>query len=89
MNTFVTDIRGPDEPLTFGGHRIAELIPVAPVSGNVGVGFAVLGYAGRLYVTVVADADRYPEVDGLAGLVQAQLDELVGSGPRRPDARPR
>ncbi len=89
VNTFVTDIRGPDEPLTFGGHRIAELIPVAPVSGNVGVGFAVLGYAGRLYVTVVADADRYPEVDGLAGLVQAQLDELVGSGPRRPDARPR
>ena len=46
VNTFVTDIRGPDEPLTFGGHRIAELIPVAPVSGNVGVGFAVCKHEG-------------------------------------------
>ena len=88
VNTFVTDIRGPAEVLTFGGHRIVDLIPVSPISGNVGVGFAVLGYAGRLFVTVVADADRCPEVDGLAVLVRAQLDELGGSG-SRPDAGPR
>jgi hypothetical protein len=92
VNTFVTNIRGPAEPLLFGGLRIAELVPVSSVSGNVGVGFAVLGYAGTLAVTVVADADRCPDVDRLAALVQGQLDELASppvpvAGTARP-ARP-
>lgn len=85
VNTFVTNVRGPAEPLTFDGHRIAALIPVSPVSGNVAVGFAVLSYAGRLTVTVVADADRGPDVRRLAGRVQAQLDEITGPG--RPRTR--
>lgn len=79
VNTFVTNVRGPAETLTFGGLRITDLIPVSPVSGNVSVGFAVLSYAGRLTVTVVADADRGLDIRRLAGLVQAQLEELSRS----------
>jgi WS/DGAT/MGAT family acyltransferase len=82
VNTFVTNVRGPAEPQTFDGRRIVELIPVSPISGNVGVGFAVLSYAGRLSITVVADADRCPDVDRLAALVQAQLDELAAAPAR-------
>lgn len=81
VNTFLTNVRGPAEPLTVGGLRVVDLLPVSPVSGNVAVGFAVLSYAGRVTVTVVADAERCPDVDRLAGLVQAQLDELAGPGP--------
>ncbi len=77
VNTFVTNVRGPSEPLVFGRNRITELVPVSPISGNVGVGFAVLSYAGRLSITVVADADRCLDVDRLAALVRAQLDELA------------
>ena len=77
VNTFVTNVRGPSEPLVFGRNRITELVPVSPISGNVGVGFALLSYAGRLSITVVADADRCPDVDRLAALVRTQLDELA------------
>ncbi len=76
VNTFLTNVRGPAEPLAVGGHRITELLPVSPISGNVGVGFAVLGYVGRLTITVVADPGRCPEADRLARLVQDQLDAL-------------
>jgi WS/DGAT/MGAT family acyltransferase len=89
VNTFVTNVRGPAQPQAFGGRRIVELIPVSPISGNVGVGFAVLSYAGRLSMTVVADADRCPDVDRLAALVQAQLDELSAApAPVAGTARP-
>lgn len=77
VNTFVSNLRGPARPLAFAGNRIVDLVPVSPLSGNVGVGFAALSYAGRLVVTAVADADRCPEVDRLAGLVQVQLDALA------------
>ncbi|HEY5878711.1 MAG TPA: wax ester/triacylglycerol synthase domain-containing protein [Nakamurella sp.] len=83
VNTFVTNVRGPREPLSLGGCRIAELIPVSAISGNVGVAFAVLSYAGRLTVTVVADPDRCPDLERLAGLLQAQLDDLAA--PARPE----
>jgi WS/DGAT/MGAT family acyltransferase len=77
VNTFVTNLRGPRETLSLGGFRLAELIPVSAINGNVAVAFAVLSYAGRLTVTVVVDPDRCPGVDRLAELLQAQLDALV------------
>jgi diacylglycerol O-acyltransferase len=84
VNTFLTNVRGPRESLSVGGFRLVELIPVAAISGNVGVAFAVLSYAGRLAVTVVADPDRCPDVAGLANLLQAQLDALTHPHPRGP-----
>lgn len=89
INTFVTNVRGPSDPLSFAGHRIDEIVPVSPISGNVGVAVAVLGYAGRLTVTVIADADRFPDVDRLAALVQGELDALsraAGSSGQAPQA---
>ncbi len=77
VNTFVTNVRGPSDLVTLGGSRVIELIPVSAISGNVGVAFAVLSYAGRLTVTVVADPDLCPDVDLLAGWVQDQLDALT------------
>jgi WS/DGAT C-terminal domain len=46
VNTFVTNVRGPTEPLHFSGHRVRSIIPVAVTPGNVGVTFDVLSYAG-------------------------------------------
>ncbi len=78
VNTFVTNVRGPDRVASLGGRPVTELIPVSATSGNVGVAFAVLSYAGRLVVTVVADPDLCPQAGRLAELVQAQLDALTG-----------
>jgi len=87
VNTFVTNVRGPREPLSLGGCRVTELIPVSAISGNVGVAFAVLSYAGRLTVTVVADPDRCPDAARLAELVRINLGELTAStGPYQPAA---
>jgi len=57
ITTFVTNLRGPDEPLSFAGSPIADIWPLAVVTGNVTVSFAVLSYAGTLAVTIITDPD--------------------------------
>lgn len=80
VNTFVTNVRGPAERMTIGRFPVLELIPVAPISGNVGVAFSVLSYAGRLTITVAADATRCPDGPRVAQLVQDQLAALTRPG---------
>lgn len=69
VHTFVTNLKGPTEPLTILGARIESIDAVAVVPGNATASFAVLSYAGRLAVTVLVDPDRFPELDTLADLI--------------------
>lgn len=84
VNTFLSNMRGPAEPISMAGHRIASIVPITLTPGNVGVCFAVLSYAGQLVVTVLADPDVVPEVDELAGRLSDELRRLtaIGYGPR-------
>ena len=77
INTFVTNVRGPETTVLFAGHPVVTLIPVAVTPGNVSVCFDVLSYRGRLVVTVVMDPDVVPEGDLLARLLADELDDLL------------
>jgi diacylglycerol O-acyltransferase len=94
ISTYVTDLRGPAEPLTFAAAPVEDVIAVTTVTGNVTVAFAALSYAGELTVTVVADPDRCPDLPVLAAALQAELDTLtrramalVGEAERHPTCR--
>lgn len=54
---FVTNVRGPDEPLAVAGAPLLIAWPVAPIQGNVRVGVAAMSYAGRLGVALHGDAE--------------------------------
>ncbi len=77
VNTFVTNVRGPDQTLTLGGRRIVEIIPVAVTPGNVAVTFDILSYAGQVGITIVSDPDLVPEYSALAELLSEELHDLV------------
>jgi diacylglycerol O-acyltransferase / wax synthase len=79
VHTFVTNLRGPAERLSFLGAEVDELIPVSAISGNVTVAFAVLSYAGTLTITVVADPTACPDLALVNDDLQAELDVLVRS----------
>ena len=96
FHTLVSHVRGPAEPVTFGGCPITSAIPagVGP-GGNIPVYFEVLSYAGTLTVTAVADPDHFPELGALADALRAELDLVIhaestpvmpqpGSHPRTP-----
>jgi WS/DGAT/MGAT family acyltransferase len=73
VHTFLSNVRGPVEPLTLAGLRVAEVLPVSVSPGNVGVAFDALSYAEQLVVTVVADPDLLPEQERLTEDLRAEL----------------
>lgn len=78
VNTFLTNLRGPAEPVHLAGTRVTRIVPVTITAGNVGVAFAALSYAGRLGVTVITDPDVVPEGADLALALEAQLAAIAG-----------
>lgn len=76
VNTFVSNLRGPAEPLRIAGHEVSQLVPVGATPGNVGVTFTALSYAGRLAVSVVTDPDLVPDLGQLEALLHHELDGL-------------
>ncbi len=65
INTFVTNVPGPRDPLYLLGATVEEVMPVVGLAGNVTLIFAALSYRGRFDVVVDADRDACPDVDVL------------------------
>jgi diacylglycerol O-acyltransferase / wax synthase len=85
VNTFVTNVKGPEEMVRIAGHRVLAVIPVALVPGNVGVAFDVLSYADTLVVTVVADPGLVPDLDVLTRVLATELRlSVAGSEVAKP-----
>ena len=74
VHTFTTNLRGPEDPISFLGRRVRQVIPLSALSGNVAVAFAVMSYADELAVTVVIDPDVIPEPTALTEMLAAELN---------------
>jgi diacylglycerol O-acyltransferase / wax synthase len=77
VNTIVTNMRGPDERWPMLGVQVTDAVVLSSTAGNLTAAFAVLSYAGRLNVTIIADPDACPDWRTLADRLQAALDEAV------------
>ncbi|MEV0594715.1 wax ester/triacylglycerol synthase domain-containing protein [Nonomuraea cavernae] len=81
IHTLVSNVRGPDQPLTFAGATIRRLIPVAVAeNGNVTVTFEILSYAGTVTITLIADPEGVPDLDELAAHLSDELAGITASG---------
>ena len=78
FHTLVSHVRGPVEPVTFGGCPIISAIPagVGP-GGNIPVYFEVLSYAGTLTVTAITDPAQFPELAALTDALRAEFDLII------------
>jgi WS/DGAT/MGAT family acyltransferase len=54
-NLIVTNVPGPGIPLWLAGSKLREVYPYLPLFEQQGLGVALLSYAGRLHVGIVAD----------------------------------
>lgn len=81
VHTLVSHVRGPDQPVTFAGAEVGQVIPVAVAeAGNLTISFEVLSYAGTLTITAVADPEHFPDLPVLTHGLQAELALLVNVG---------
>lgn len=80
ITTLVTNMRGPDTPLTVMGAGVRSLTPISPTLGNVGVVVAALSYAGRFRVTLRLDRAAWDVEDTLLETLSATLSRLADVG---------
>lgn len=77
VQTFVTNLHGPDDQLTFGGAVVQAIIPIPSTTGNVTVTFAAVSYAGTLRITILSDPARMPDAPALAAALRHELSAPV------------
>lgn len=78
LHTLVSHVRGPAEPLTFGGSPISSAIPLGVgEAGNMTVAFEVLSHAGTMTITAIADPDHFPDLDTLTAGLHTELDRII------------
>jgi hypothetical protein len=78
FHTLVSHVRGPTEPVTFGGLLITSAIPVGVgPGGNIPVYFEVLSYAGTLTISAITDPDQFPGRPRLTDALRSELDQIT------------
>jgi diacylglycerol O-acyltransferase len=77
VNVAASNVTGPTEPLRVCGRRLLELVPYLPVALEVRTSCGLLSYADRASLSVTADADGCPDLDGLVSAIDASMAELL------------
>jgi diacylglycerol O-acyltransferase len=81
FNLVVTNIPGPQFPLYLLGRELQDVFPMVPLAKNQGVCFALMSYNGRVNFGLTADYDAMPDLDALAGDLEASIAELAAAAP--------
>jgi WS/DGAT/MGAT family acyltransferase len=93
LQTGVTNVPGPQQPLQTLGRRLLESYPFVPVIGKVRISIAIFSYDGGLYFGVTGDYDSSSDVDILTRGVESSIAELLAplepSQANGPRAEPR
>jgi hypothetical protein len=76
VNTVTTNVPGPQTPLYAAGRKMLASYPFVPLQGSMRVGVAIFSYNGNVYFGITGDYDSAPDIDVLAGGIEAGMEEL-------------
>jgi diacylglycerol O-acyltransferase / wax synthase len=77
LQTGVTNVPGPQQPLRTLGRTLLQSFPYVPVIGHVRISIAAFSYDGNLYFGVSGDYDSSSDVDILTAGVERSMSELL------------
>jgi diacylglycerol O-acyltransferase / wax synthase len=77
LQTGVTNVPGPQQPLHTLGRRLLESFPFVPVIGQARISVAIFSYDGGLYFGVTGDYDSSSDIDILTAGVERSMAELM------------
>ena len=76
FNLVCTNIRGPQAPLYFLGHKMLDWYPYVPIGGEMTVNCAVLSYNDISYFGFSGDSQAAPDLGQLEKLLRVSFAEL-------------
>jgi diacylglycerol O-acyltransferase / wax synthase len=75
-NVIISNVPGPPIPLYVAGMQMLHLWPVSIPTHGMSLNITVQGYQDQLEFGLIAGANIFPDVQGLADMFAAELDEL-------------
>lgn len=75
-NMVVTNVPGPQFPISILGAKMEEIYPLVPLFSNQALGIAVFSYDGTLFWGFNADWDAVPDLHDLVEMVQDEFETL-------------
>jgi len=88
FNLVVSNIPGPREPLWMLGCPLREAYPVVPLADQHALAIGVTSIRDGLCFGLYADRKTLPDVDRLAGFIDAEIDQLLAHCPAPPASGP-
>jgi diacylglycerol O-acyltransferase / wax synthase len=73
----MTNVPGPQQPLTFCGSTIRQTMFWVPASGQIGVGVSILSYAGGVQFGLITDSALCPDPQAIIDRFQPEFDKLL------------
>jgi diacylglycerol O-acyltransferase / wax synthase len=77
FNVVVSNIHGPDIPLSLAGSRLVGMYPAGPIIEGVGLNITAMSYSGELFIGLLACRELVPEVEHLGHLLSDSFGELA------------
>jgi len=77
FNLTVSNIPGPAEPMYMRGCRLAEAYPVVPISDRHALSIGMTTVGDGAFFGLYADPESLPDLDELAGDIEAEIDQLL------------
>jgi WS/DGAT/MGAT family acyltransferase len=77
VNLVVTNVPGPSSTLYLLGRELEAVFPLVPLGANLGLGVAIVSYAGGIFFGFTSDPEIVPDVGALPSLLHEALEELV------------
>lgn len=76
VNLVVTNVPGPQFPLSLADRELLDIFPMVPLGGNLTMGVAIVSYNGTMDFGLVGDFGALADLDDLADDLAAAMDEL-------------
>jgi len=73
----VSNVPGPQTPITIAGTEVAGIIGWVPGAGAVALGVSMFSYNGRVLIGLIADQDVIPDLSRLQELLDDSFADLL------------
>ncbi len=73
----MTNVPGPQVPISIAGVKVRRLIPWVPQSGNIGVGISIYSYNGEVQFGMITDEDLCPDPQNIIDQFQPEFERLL------------
>ncbi len=84
VNMVFSNVPGVQQPVYAGGSLLLEAYPLLPVVANLGLVVCVASYNGGMYFGVVGDYAGLPDLEVIAGAIEAGVENLERAAGLRP-----